>query len=127
MDQTNQSATPNGEVSVVLIQHWASMITGLRERADHASEQARIAQHQVHVLSRNNDQLDIALRLEQARSQRLERNLQDLARFTINALMWFPDITNEHFLVREYNRVIGEFNQDQIIDLADTESESDEE
>jgi len=127
MDPTNKSTAPNGDVSVVLIQHWASMITSLQERADHASEQARIGQHQVHVLSQNNDQLDIALALEQARSLRLERNLRDLAQFTINALMWLPDIDQNHFLVREYNRVIGEFNEEQVIDLAETESSSDEE
>jgi len=115
-----------GDVSVVLIQHWAEMITGLQEREAAAREQARICQHQVHVLHRNNNDLDLALGREMARAQALEEQLQAMCRFTVNALMWNPDMSENHFLAREYNRLVGEFNGTEMV-LETDEELSDEE
>jgi len=126
----NPSATPEqpptaGDVAVVLIQHWATMITDLEERAARAAEQARIAQHQVHVLQRERTRLRGEILSMQTIDAANRQHLENLSRFTVNALFWLPDIDNDHFLVREYNSIISDYNRDNYVDLtAETESDS---
>lgn len=113
-----------GDISIVLIQHWASMITSLQDRAEHASNNASVAEHQVDILSRELHNTTTLLELEQRRAARMEEHIQILARFTRNAIMWIPDIGADHFIVTEYNSIINEWNGDNPIDLTETESET---
>lgn len=127
MDRQNQPVDkPDaGRVSVVLLQHWAQMISGLQERHQRASEAARVAQHQVEVLSREVQNLNIVLDLEMRRSARLENQIRDMANFTMNAIMWLPDVNEEHFLVRNWNDLINAWNEDNPIDLLEDSEEED--
>lgn len=127
MDQPNQPSDNKpaaGDVSVVLLQHWATMITNLQERQQHAAEAARVAQHQVQVLSREVQNITVVLDLEMRRSARLENQIRDMANFTMNAIMWLPDVNENHFLVRNWNELINAWNQENPIDLlSDSEEE----
>jgi len=127
MQPSDTPVTPPdaGEVTVVLLQHWATMITALQENHARAAEQARIAQHQVHVLSREVTNLNGQVILQSAEYERVTTAYQHLARFAGSAIMWIPNVTQEHFLVREYNSIINEYNRQNVIDL--TETDSDEE
>jgi len=130
MSQSNQAnSTPAriGDVSVVLLQHWASMIDGLREASAKASRAAEIAQHQVHVLHRHNYTLEGELYLHRQRAEIYERQLRQLVDFTHHAVMWIPDINEEHFVTQSLNRLINEFNEEHTIDLTASDTESDEE
>jgi len=127
MDPSRAPVQPSkeGEVSVVLLQHWATMIAGLEERVAHAAEQARIAQHQVHVLSRELTNMRGQIILSNADLERTRFHLANIARFTSNALFWVPNMSNEHFLVKEFNSLINDYNEENEIDLtAETESDS---
>lgn len=129
MDQNGEQIPPPipGDVSVILLQNWASMIDGLIERSNHAAEQARIAQHQVHVLSRELTNLRGQIILLGAENARDRQHLQHIAEFTQNALFWVPNMSNEHCLVKEFNALINAYNREHEIDLtADTESDEDQ-
>lgn len=112
-----------GEVTVVLLQHWGTMIATLTESHRLAAEQARIGQHQVHVLSREITNLNGQLLLQNAEHIRLQAAYQHLAQFASSALMWIPNITQEHFLVKEYNDIIDNYNRENVIDLTETDSD----
>jgi len=117
----------SGDVSVVLLQHWANMITDLRNRADHASEAARIAQHQVHVLSRELTRVRGDLILRQGENDNIRQHVRTITNFTTSAIMWVPNVSQNHFLVKEYNQIINDYNRDhEVLDLT-TETESDSE
>lgn len=131
MDSSKSKNTPTrqiGDVSVVLLQHWATMIDGLREASARSANAAAIAQHQVHVLQRERLNLEGQLFELRMRSDQQERHLHALATFTTHSLMWHQDMDENHFLAREYNRLINEINAEYPIDLtaSDTETEEDD-
>jgi len=117
-----------GDVSVVLIQHWAQQVDDLRNRLTRAERAAADAQHRLslsidryHQLARDHNESIF-------HNQVYQRTLIQLRHHFQNCMDWIRDDTEHDEIWAGYNRIIENYNMVMQIDLtADTESESSEE
>jgi len=123
MNPSQETPTPAGNPAIdfVLVQHFAQMVDEYYPRALAAENAAGIAQHQVHVLSREVDALTHLLEIATARLAHMDRFIIQSTTFTQNVIAAIPDIDNEDVRVTEFNRLINEYNRDHPIDLTTDE------
>lgn len=93
------------------------MIDGLKEATARASEAARVAQHQVHILSRSNDDLDYSIRVVERDFVEQNRALVGMMSIIQRAFGEIPGMSDDHPLYIEYIRVLNAYNESQVIDL----------
>jgi len=116
----------NGDVSVVLIQHLASMVGEYHPRAIRAEEIAGRAQHQVHVLMREVDRLESELDHSRAVIRHMDMSLIQIIALAQHIIAGIPDIDNEDTRVVGFNHLINEYNRNHPIDLtADSDIDED--
>lgn len=115
-----------GDVSVVLIQHWASMVDDLRTDRNRAADAAEEAQHRLHQARGHINSLHMQLTAA-SRDFTVQNNLcVDLITYVQNLLEYIPGMHPGHILHEEYLRIINEYNMQNQIDLTETDESGDE-